>query len=293
MNTNDLKIFESVAVNASFTKAAEEMFTVQSNITARIKNLESELKIELFTRTSRKVILTEEGKIFLTYSRKINSLANEVKELFSAPDRLSGILNIGCIETTMALKVPGVINHFTNQYPGVTLNFSTGTSIKLISDVLNFKLDAAFVVAPIFNPELSSLVIKEEKLSIISSVNQRDLGHLGIQPVKIVVFDQGCSYRQRLETWLSNQGIFNYQCTILNTLEGIINFVEAGVGITVLPEELIRKHYDHRQLNSHPLEGDLSTLTTVLINRIDIALPKTLQMFKRYFENDAVIANAS
>ena len=62
MNTNDLKIFEAVAASGSFTKAAAAMFTVQSNVTARIKNLEEEFGTELFTRTSRKVELTPAGR---------------------------------------------------------------------------------------------------------------------------------------------------------------------------------------------------------------------------------------
>ena len=55
MNTTDLKIFEAVASHGSFTKAAEEMYTVQSNVTARIKSLEEEFKISFFKRTSRSV----------------------------------------------------------------------------------------------------------------------------------------------------------------------------------------------------------------------------------------------
>lgn len=283
MNTNDLKIFESVAVNASFTKAAQDMFTVQSNVTARVKILEEELKTELFTRSSRKVVLTDAGQAFLLYSRKINSLVNEAKEQLNTADRLSGSLRVGCIETTMALKVPGVINIFTDKYPNITLTFTAGNSATLVSDLLNYKLDAAFVVAPVIIPELSTQVIKEEKLVIVTAKTHPNIKDLPKQKVKIIVFDQGCSYRPRLEVWLNNRGITSYQCIILNTLEGIINFVEAGVGITILPDELINKLYYNRQLCTYPVEGDLGKLTTVLAYRNDVALSKATQVFKELF----------
>ncbi|MFD2288122.1 LysR family transcriptional regulator [Pedobacter petrophilus] len=283
MNINDLKIFESVASNASFTKAAEDMYTVQSNITARIKALEEELKINLFTRTSRKVVLTEAGEIFLTYSRKINHLLDEAKQELNSTDKLSGMLKIGCIETTMALKIPGVINLFTDKYPGVTLNFTSGNSTKLLNDLLNRKLDAAFVVAPVVIPELSTQIIKKEKLVIITSKSYRNIKDLEKQPVKIIVFDQGCSYRPRLEIWLNNKGITSYQCIILNTLEGIINFVEAGIGITILPDELINKLYYNRELVTYPVEGDLGKLTTVIAYRNDTVLSKAAQVFMALF----------
>lgn len=283
MNTNDLKIFESVAANGSFTKAAEDMFTVQSNVTARIKSLEEELKVDLFTRTSRKVALTSAGETFMLYSRKINQLLNEAKQQLNLTDRLSGTLRIGCIETTMALKVPGVINHFTDKYPDVELTFKADNSSNLINDVLNYKLDAAFVVAPVIIPQLSTHLIKEEKLVIVTAKSHPDIKNLDEQPVKIVVFDQGCSYRPRLEVWLSNKGITNYQCTLLNTLEGIVNFVEAGVGITILPDELISKLYYNRQLSTYPVEGNLGKLTTVLAYRNDVALSKAMQVFMELF----------
>jgi len=283
MNTNDLKIFESVAANGSFTKAAEDMFTVQSNVTARIKSLEEELKVDLFTRTSRKVALTSAGETFMLYSRKINQLLNEAKQQLNLTDRLSGTLRIGCIETTMALKVPGVINHFTDKYPDVELTFKADNSSNLINDVLNYKLDAAFVVAPVIIPQLSTHLIKEEKLVIVTAKSHPDIKNLDEQPVKIVVFDQGCSYRPRLEVWLSNKGITNYQCTLLNTLEGIVNFVEAGVGITILPDELISKLYYNRQLSTYPVEGNLGKLTTVLAYRNDVALSKAMQVFMGLF----------
>lgn len=288
MNTNDLKIFESVAANASFTKAAEDMFTVQSNVTARIKGLEEELKINLFTRSSRKVTLTVAGEAFLSYSKRINRLVDEAKQELNSTNKISGTLRIGCIETTMALTVPGVINLFTDKYPNVTLNFISGNSTKLLSDLLNYKLEAAFVVSPVIIPELGTRLIKKEKLVIVTAKNYRNIKDLKKQPVKIIVFDHGCNYRPRLEVWLNNKGITKYQCTILNTLEGIINFVEAGIGITILPDELINKLYHNRQLNTYPIEGELGRLTTVLAYRNDIVLSKAMQIFMRHF--DAPIA---
>jgi DNA-binding transcriptional LysR family regulator len=287
MNTNDLKIFESVAANGSFTKAAAEMFTVQSNVTARIKSLEEELKTDLFIRSSRKVVLTAAGETFMLYSRRINGLVDEAKQQLTLADGLSGTLRIGCIETTMVLKVPGVINHFTDQYPNVNLSFIAGNSVDLINDVINYKLDAAFVIAPVLIPELNTQTIKEEKLVIVTSKNHPDIKYLHKKPVKIVVFDQGCSYRPRLEVWLNKKGITNYQSIVLNTLEGIINFVEAGVGITILPDELIEKLYFNRQLSVYPVKGDLGRVTTLLAYRNDVTLPKAAQALMQLFLNTA------
>lgn len=280
MNTNDLKIFEAVAANGSFTRAAEAMFTVQSNVTARIKNLEEEFGTALFERTSRKVTLTSAGETLMHYSKQIDHLIQEAKKDIEKSSQLSGQLKIGCIETTMAFKVPDMLSRFTKAYPEVDLEFKSEMRSELITDVINYKLDAAFVSAPINVPELEQLHIKDEQLVIFASATSPDLKILlASQPVKIIVFDQGCVFRARLESWLNSKGIIQYKSTVLNSLDGIVNFVEAGLGISILPAELIAQYYKGRKLKSFPLNKELGTMSTVLIFRKNVPQSRALKAF--------------
>jgi len=280
MNTNDLRIFEAVAANGSFTKAAEAMFTVQSNVTARIKSLEEEFGTPLFNRTSRKVTLTTAGETLMHYSKQIDHLVQEAKKDIENSNQVSGHLKIGCIETTMAFKVPDILSLFTEAYPDVDLEFKSQMRSELISNVINYKLDAAFVSAPINAPELEHLHIKDEQLVIIASANTPELKVLlATHPVKIVVFDQGCVFRARLESWLNSKGITHYKSTVLNSLEGIINFVEAELGISILPEELIEQYYQGRKLKTFPLNKELGSMTTVLIFRNNVPQSRALKAF--------------
>lgn len=268
MNTNDFKIFEAVAANGSFTKAAEAMFTVQSNVTARIKSLEDEFAVSLFTRTSRKVELTAAGQTLMHYFKQVGQLIEEAKRELSQSGQLIGQLKIGCIETTMALKAPEIINKFNEMYPEIELEFKADMSSNLIQDVLNYKLDAAFVAAPVSIPELAQQTIKEEQLVMVTSIRYQKIEEI-IQDtqVKIVVFDQGCNYRARLESWLSFKGIVNYKSIVVNSLEGIINFVEADLAITILPAELIEQYYQNRRLKTFSIGKELGTSTTILVHR--------------------------
>ncbi|HEX8022412.1 LysR family transcriptional regulator [Mucilaginibacter sp.] len=280
MNTNDLKIFEAVAANGSFTKAAEAMFTVQSNVTARIKNLEEEFGADLFTRTSRKVALTSAGETLMQYSKQIDHLMQEAKKDIKKFNQVSGSLKIGCIETTMAFKVPDILSRFTEAYPDVDLEFKSQMRSELITDVINYKLDAAFISAPINSPELEQLHIKEEQLVILAPAQGPELRELlATQPLKIIVFDQGCVFRARLEAWLNAKGIIQYKSIVLNSLEGIINFVEAGLGISILPAELIEQYYAGRKLKTHTLNKELGTMSTVLIYRKNVPQSRALKAF--------------
>lgn len=280
MNTHDLKIFEAVAATGSFTKAAEAMFTVQSNVTARIKNLEGEFGTALFKRTSRKVTLTSDGETLMHYSKQIGHLVQEAKKSIESSNQVSGQLTIGCIETTMAFKVPDILSRFSEAYPDVDLEFKSQMRSELISDVINYKLDAAFISAPIDAPELDQLHIKDEQLVIFASAKSAELKKiLAIQPVKIVVFDQGCVFRARLESWLNSKGIIQYKRTVLNSIDGVVNFVEAGLGISILPAELISQYYKGRKLKSFPLNKELGSMSTVLIFRRNVPHSRALKAF--------------
>lgn len=280
MNTHDLKIFEAVAFNGSFTKAAEAMFTVQSNVTARIKNLEEEFGADLFTRSSRKVTLTSAGETLMHYCKQISHLVDEAKKDIMKANQITGQLKIGCIETTMALKVPDILNKFSNAYPDVEMEFKSEMRHGLISDVINYKLDAAFVSGPINSPELEQIHIKEEQLVILASARRFKLEDiLANHPLKIIVFDQGCIFRARLESWLSAKGIINYKSIVVNSLEGIINFVEADLGISILPAELIDQYYAGRKLTTFAINKELGTMTTVLAFRKNIPQSRALKAF--------------
>lgn len=280
MNTNDLKIFEAVAAHGSFTRAAEAMFTVQSNVTARIKNLEDEFGKALFERSSRKVTLTSAGEMLMQYSKQIDHLIQEAKRDIQKSSQVSGQLKIGCIETTMAFKVPDMLSRFTKAYPDVDLEFKSEMRSELITDVINYKIDAAFVSAPINAPELAQLHIKDEQLVVFASATGPDINMLlASQPVKIIVFDQGCVFRARLESWLNSKGIIQYKSTVLNSLEGIVNFVEAGLGISILPAELIAQYYQGRKLKTFPLNKELGTMSTVLIFRSNVPQSRALKAF--------------
>ncbi|QNL51820.1 LysR family transcriptional regulator [Olivibacter sp. SDN3] len=280
MNINDLKIFEAVVAKGSFTKAAAAMFTVQSNVTARIKSLEEEFGTQLFTRSSRKVELTPNGRTLLHYCKQIGHLVEEVKNNIQNSNKVSGSLKIGCIETTMALKAPEILNRFEEDYPQVELEFKSAMRNDLINDVLNHKLHAAFVSAPVKVNGLEQISIKEEQLIILTASNGPKINELlSKQPLKIIVFEEGCIFRVRLESWLSSKGIVHYKRTVLNSIEGIINFVEAGLGISLLPEEVVSRYYYRRSLTTHSLNRQLGTMNTVLVFRKDMQQSRALKAF--------------
>lgn len=286
MNTNDLKLFEAVAYHGSFTKAAEAMFTVQSNVTARIKNLEEEFGASLFIRSNRKVELTTAGETLMLYSKKLNHLIDEAKRSIGKNDVIKGQIKIGSLETMMTIKGPELINYLALKFPYVDLELKSDMRAGLINDVVNYKLDAAFVPAPLDIPELNQLKIKEEQIVIVAPSSFKNLDDLlKKSPQKAIVFDQGCVFRARLESWLVSKGISQYHKTVMNSIEGVINFIESGIGFSVLPQDIVTKFYGNRNIKTFPLPPELGLMTTILIFRKDVPPSPALEAFINLCEN--------
>src|SRR5699024_10106134 len=102
-----------VAERGTITKAAKALNYVQSNVTARIRKLETELNTPLFNRHPRVMSLTAEGKKLIVYSDKILSLTNEMKKVLPSTEEPSGKLEIGSVETV--IKLPYILSAYNKR----------------------------------------------------------------------------------------------------------------------------------------------------------------------------------
>jgi DNA-binding transcriptional LysR family regulator len=287
MNTNDLNLFEAVAHHGNFTKAAEAMFTVQSNVTARIKNLEEEFGAPLFFRSSRKVELTPAGEKLIQYSKQINHLINEAKHSISKNDVVKGNIKIGFLETMMTMKGPGLVDELAIKFPFVDLEFRSAKRDSLINDVVNFRLDAAFVPGPLHIAELEHIEIGNEKIVVIAPANCESLDDLlKKNPLKAIVFDQGCVFRARLEAWLVTKGASQCHKTVMNSIEGVVNFIESGIGFSFLPEEIVTTFYGSRKIKTFALPKEIGLMKTLLVFRKDIPPSAALRAFISLYKSN-------
>ncbi len=106
MESGDLKIFQAVAREGSITKAAQMLNYVQSNVTARVHNLEEDLNIRLFHRTNRGMKLTAAGENLLQCADQVLSLLDQAEKSTRMSRQPKGPLRIGSLETTAVTHLP-------------------------------------------------------------------------------------------------------------------------------------------------------------------------------------------
>lgn len=275
MEFNDLKIFQTVATCGSISKAALELNYVQSNVTARIKLLEKELQTPLFYRHKRGMILNPEGKRLLEQSREILSGVEKLKSAFQDKSNPSGILKIGIVETVMAL--PEILSSYYSKYPNVELSLKAGVTDLLLQQVIDMKLDGAFVSGPIRHPLIEQVEVIQEKLVLVSKNESFSIEEITTSP--LLLYNKGCGYRERLESWMKAAGIIPKQIMEFGTFGTIIGSVAAGLGITIIPESSIADLVAKGTIYCHSVPEPYNEITTIFIRRKDSYITSTLQCF--------------
>ncbi|UWN50446.1 HTH-type transcriptional regulator YofA [Alcanivorax sp. ALC70] len=167
MLIRSLEIFRAVVDTGSFSAAAERLHTVQSNVTAHVKKLETELDARLLERRNP-VVATPAGRQLLAYARRIVELHDDALSRFRPGGEPLGELRLGSMETTAAVHLPRLLTDFSRRWPQLGVHLHTGTTGELIEEVRGGRLDAAFVVAEDAGDDLALRPVFRERLVLVS-----------------------------------------------------------------------------------------------------------------------------
>ncbi|VIO75523.1 LysR family transcriptional regulator [Bradyrhizobium ivorense] len=271
MEMTDLLTFSTVARLGGITRAAEELNTVQSNVTQRIKALEAEIGTTLFERHSRGMTLTGAGRRLLPYAQRMAALSREAVLAARDDGEPKGPLSIGSMETTAAVRLPTLLAEFHRRYPAVRLTLRTAPTADLVAAVLDGSLDGAFVAGPIEHAELAATVAFTEELVLVTAQRWTSLAALRAGTPEsgptALVFRTGCTYRQRLEQVFTEFGWPSAVRFEFGTLDGMIGCVAADMGVTMLPRAVVERDHVHRDVNIHKLKAQHAHVETLFIQR--------------------------
>jgi LysR family transcriptional regulator, cell division regulator len=279
----DLLTFSTVARTGGITRAADELNTVQSNVTQRVKALEAEIGTALFERHSRGMTLTGAGRRLLPYAQRMAALTREAVLAARDDGEPKGPLSIGSMETTAAVRLPSLLAEFHRRFPAVRLTLRTAPTADLVAAVLDGMLDGAFVAGPIEHAELYSTLAFREELVLVSARRWTNLANLRAGTPEsgptALVFRTGCTYRQRLEQVFSEFGWPSAARIELGTLDGMIGCVAVDMGVTLLPRAVVERSDQNGNISIHKLSASQSRVDTLFIQRSSAHQYSALQGF--------------
>lgn len=267
MEIADLKTLIAVVECSGITRAAEQLNRVPSSITTRILQLEANLGEKLFIREGKRLLITHKGQLLYNYAKQIIELMDEaLLQVKSTTPK--GKLRIGAMESTAAVRLPNLLAKLHLTYPQVDLELTTGTSNALFLGLLANQLDTIFIADTPADKRLEKVVAFQEQLVIVAPKDHHIINTpQDIKKRTLLVFKDGCSYRDRLINWFLEHNVKAERIAELSSYHAILGGISAGMGVGIVPKAVVDIFPDKQTLSSHPLAKSMANATTDLVWR--------------------------
>lgn len=274
MDISDLQVFKTVVDAGGITRAAERLHRVPSNVTARIQKLEQQLEQPLFYREKNRLRITPAGLRLMDYAQRMIQLRQQAIDELTNPEP-TGLLRVGSMESSAAARLPPVLVDFHRRFGDVNLELTTGASGPLVEKVLSGELDVALAADPIPDRRLATRPCFDEELVIVKPLSLAgSQGPSALpEPLTVVGFTQGCSYRNRIEHWLATGDRHCDRMVEIPSHHTMLACVMAGMGIAMVPRSVLALHPSLEGLSVETPESAISQATTYLIWRQDAVMP--------------------
>lgn len=263
-----LKVFRSVALNLSFTKAAQELFISQPAISKHIQELESEFHTRLFDRMGNKISLTHAGQLLLDDCEPILKGYQKLDfDMNAIRKKYNGELRIGASTTIAQYVLPEILADFINRYPNTSVSMLSGNSREIETALLSDRIDIGMVEGIISQPQLKySTFMDDELVAIVNSKNQlcqkEEISLSELRELPVVLRERGSGTLDVIENSLQKHGMSLSDMNIvmyLGSTESIKQFVGHSDSIGIISvrsvsKEILRGDYKIIELQNTKLE---------------------------------------
>jgi DNA-binding transcriptional LysR family regulator len=271
MEVRQLQIFRALAEELNFTRTAERVHTVQSNVTAQIKALEEELGAPLFDRLGRRVTLTDSGRRFQPFADQALKAMEQGQQAIQSGGAPSGPLTIGAPESVLTYRLPPVLRMFRRRFPHVEVIFRPYSDANICSMLETGKLDMAIQMSnekP--NSAFASKHLWTEKVFLLADASHSLGSRRTVHPVDLggqmlLLTESGCGYRTKLDQVLALQNVRPANVTEFSSVEAIKQCAVAGMGLALLPAIVATREIRQHQLKVLAWAGPSLDITTRMI----------------------------
>lgn len=258
-----LTVFRAVARHLSFSRAAEELLLTQPAVTQQIKALEEQFGVPLFQRGGGRVALTPGGAALLPFAEGLRELGEQaVAAVGKAYGQQAGELSLGASQTIAQYLLPTFIAAFLQRHPQVRLTARSGNTDQMLGALVAGEIQLALLEGPEQRQDVHIEPFMEDRMVLVVPAQHEwagqriSLDELRSQPLLTREFGSGS--RRIVEQALSDAGLRVKDLSIrmeLDSTEGLLNAVEAGLGVTFVSRWAVRNQLALRTLRLARVEG--------------------------------------
>jgi len=285
MELDQMRLLVDLVRTGSFTKVAEQNYITQPAVSSRIRKLEDELGTKLVERTTRKVIVTEEGRIFFSYAKEILRQVDEVKALLvERQDRTVGLVRLATIHSIGLHELPAYLKLFINRYPQVNIHIDYEAADAVYHMVVEGEADLGIVAYPEPRPNLITIPFYQDELVVICNethpfADRETIRLQDLNECSFIAFEEGIPTRRAIDAVLRRHGIrihIRMQC---DNIEILKKMVEVGLGVSVVPAFSVQQEMRLGTLKSLVISNYSLKRPLAIVHRKGKPLSRAVQAF--------------
>lgn len=268
-NLSQYKIFYEVAKTGNISKAAKELFISQPAISKSISKLEGSLDVSLFTRNSRGVQLTDEGKLLYNHTKAaFEALAQGEQELKRIKDFHIGHLRIGVSNTLCKYILLPYLKGFIEKYPHIKITIESQSTAHTVNMLEQQRIDLGLIAEPsnrrplLFTPVMEIQDTFVATKSYLNNLYLREGKDADLfQTGNILLLDKNNMTRKYIDEYLNENQLIPNQFLEVTTMDLLIEFAKIGMGIGCVIKDFVQKELDTGDLVLVPLEKEINKRT--------------------------------
>ncbi len=262
MEIRQLKAFLAIAEAKTFTAGARRVNITQAAISMQIRQLEESVGMPLFTRTPRRVILTEAGELLIHRARKIlrehDAAIAEIAEIAGAEH---GRLRIGSASAMFATaQLPTILENLKSAFPNAEITVSSGTSQILVDKILHGDLDIAFISLPVETSNIQTELLFSDEIVAIASpkhslAKEKYISAATLAGEQLILGEKGGNTRRMIDDFFAAANVRPNVIMELSRQEAITKMVENQMGVGIAGAKNVGKEIREKRLIAWLIEG--------------------------------------
>jgi DNA-binding transcriptional LysR family regulator len=247
MQLEALKTFCDLVETGSFTRAAELNFVTQSAVSQQVRGLERRFERRLLERSGRAgVEPTHAGRLLYNESKTLLARFRNLEQKLREPSgRMTGTVRVATVYSVGLHALPPYVKQFLREYPEVAIQVEYSRTDRVVSACLSGAIDLGIVAFPTRRPRLEVILLRNEELVLVVSpehrlARRRTVSVSALDGESFVAFDRAVPTRRAVDRILRDHGANVRITTEFDNIETIKRSVEAGLGVSIVPEDTVK-----------------------------------------------------
>jgi len=285
MDFDQLRLFVDLVREQSFTRVAEKNFVTQPAVSLSLQKLEEELGVRLLERTTRRVLVTDEGRILDEHARDILARVEEARlALRERREQVMGDLRIATVHSVGLYALPLPLKEYIRRYPEVTPHVDYLPAEQVYRRVQEGEADLGLLAYPEERANLTIVPFLEDDLVVVCSPEHplapgRSLRLEALEGQRLVAFQVEIPTRRATDALLAAAGVRVEVRMECDNIEVLKKMVEVGLGVALVPDLAVRQEVRAGTLRRLRIADHAVRRPLALVHRRSRVLSRPQQAF--------------